>query len=134
MYYVDNSGACVEGDIFCVGSGSPVAYSALDSALSRNELKSHGNFPKPNGETPIIQDLGKSDIHVAKAVSGALASHLTLEEAVNRALWAVRQATYRDGFSGGYINVFVISADGVRHLQRVDCRLLDLTNSNGSAK
>ena len=33
LYYVDSEGSCVEGDIFCVGSGARLAYAILDSNL-----------------------------------------------------------------------------------------------------
>jgi 20S proteasome subunit beta 5 len=32
VFYVDSSGSCVSGEVFCVGSGSTLAYSYLDSA------------------------------------------------------------------------------------------------------
>ena len=33
IYYIDDSGACVEGRVFAVGSGSPFAISVLDAEL-----------------------------------------------------------------------------------------------------
>jgi 20S proteasome alpha/beta subunit len=30
VYYVDSEGACVDGRVFCVGSGAPLAYAVLD--------------------------------------------------------------------------------------------------------
>lgn len=98
MYYIDSSGDFVEGDRFCVGSGSTLAYSALDSALKPT-------YPS----TPI-----------------------TLTQAVYHAMWAVRHATARDAFSGGYINAFVIRRSKhhphgkVYHVARVDCKDLDV--------
>jgi 20S proteasome alpha/beta subunit len=86
VYYVDSEGSCVEGDMFCVGSGSQIAYTVLDSVVLRA---------------------------------------LTKEEALHTALWAVKHATHRDGFSGGYINVLEVNSTGIFHVQRVDCR--DLT-------
>ncbi len=86
VYYVDNEGSCVEGDLFCVGSGSMSAYSVLDSIEQ-------------------LKDVQK-------------------EKAIDSALWAVKHATYRDGFSGGYINVIEVNSTGVFHLKRVDCRSL----------
>jgi len=46
---------------------------------------------------------------------------LTTEEAINLAIRAVRHATFRDAYSGGYINVFLITAkDGWKKVFRED--------------
>jgi 20S proteasome subunit beta 5 len=82
--------------MFSVGSGSYIAYSALDAAM---------------------HDLNIND--------------LSLDDAIHRALWSVRHATYRDGFSGGFINVVQVNATGIHFIKRIDCNLLDLkTNSS----
>eukprot|EP01039_Chlorochromonas_danica_P008096 gene8096-8931_t len=86
--YVDSEGCCIEGEMFCVGSGSQSAYSVLDSS------------------PPL--------------------STLPLEEAIDTAIWAVRHATLRDGYSGGYINVVRVNATGIYPLRRVDCRKLKI--------
>lgn len=99
VYYVDSNGNFLEGDRFCVGSGSVLAYSALDSALAQ-----------------------------------AQNSSMPLSEAIYHALWAVRHATVRDAFSGGYINAFVIQKEDknshlnarIRHLLHIDCKELDM--------
>lgn len=57
--------------------------------------------------------------------STGLAS-LPKEKAIDTALWAVKHATYRDGYSGGYINVLEVNQTGIYHLKRVDCRDLTL--------
>lgn len=49
-------------------------------------------------------------------------SQLSKDEAVETALRAVKHATYRDGFSGGYINVIEVNQTGTFHLLRADCR------------
>ena len=54
---------------------------------------------------------------------------MTLQEAVKLATWAIRHATYRDGYSGGYINVIHIDSDGIRHIKRVDSRTLNILDS-----
>jgi 20S proteasome subunit beta 5 len=51
---------------------------------------------------------------------------MTLEGAVDLATWAIRHATYRDGYSGGYINVIHINSTGIHHLKRVDSRTLSI--------
>lgn len=50
----------------------------------------------------------------------------TLEDAVELALWAIRHATHRDGYSGGFINVFHITENGHRHILQRDSRELQL--------
>lgn len=54
---------------------------------------------------------------------------MDLEEAVELATWAIRHATYRDGYSGGYINVIYIDSTGIHHVKRVDSRTLNILDS-----
>lgn len=49
---------------------------------------------------------------------------LTVEEATALGLRAIRHATYRDAFSGGFINVYVVDERGWRRLVRVDAGYL----------
>jgi hypothetical protein len=57
---------------------------------------------------------------------------ISLTQAVYHAMWAVRHATARDAFSGGYINAFVIRRSKqhphgkVYHVARVDCKELEV--------
>lgn len=51
---------------------------------------------------------------------------MDVEEAVELATWAIRHATYRDGYSGGYINVIYIDSTGINHVRRVDSRTLNI--------
>jgi 20S proteasome alpha/beta subunit len=53
-------------------------------------------------------------------------NNLSKEKAIEMALWAVKHATYRDGFSGGYINVLEVNKTGIFHLKRTDCRSLEV--------
>jgi 20S proteasome subunit beta 5 len=92
---VDDSGSCVQGNLFSVGSGSLLAYSILDSKLSSFSSK---------------------------------------DEAINAALSAVKHATYRDGFSGGYINVLEVNETGIFHLYRTDCRNIHLEDLSKAIK
>jgi 20S proteasome subunit beta 5 len=55
-------------------------------------------------------------------------SSKSLKDAIRIAKWAIRHATHRDGFSGGYINLLHINETGCHHVERVDSRLLDITN------
>jgi 5'-3' exonuclease/20S proteasome alpha/beta subunit len=70
IFYVDNSGTRIEGDVFAVGSGSTFALGILDTE------KRHD---------------------------------LTVDEAVALGLKAIRHATFRDAYSGGFINVYLIT-------------------------
>lgn len=73
IYYVDDSGARIEGDMFSVGSGSTFALGILDRERRFD---------------------------------------MTQEEAIALGIKAIRHATFRDAYSGGFINVFVITSDG----------------------
>lgn len=53
-----------------------------------------------------------------------LKKNYTLTEALDLATWAVRHATYRDSYSGGYINIIQLNASGIHHLKRIDSRTL----------
>lgn len=87
LYYVDAEGTCLQGKLFCVGSGASLAYGVLDS-----------------------HNLASLDI----------------SEAIDVATWAIRHATYRDGYSGGYINILHVNASGCHHVRRIDSRSKDL--------
>lgn len=58
--------------------------------------------------------------------SGKALCDLERKEAQDLALWAVKQATYRDGYSGGYINLFEVNSTGIFHIQRIDSRKMQL--------
>lgn len=45
-----------------------------------------------------------------------------------------RHATYRDAFSGGFINVYLIQKDGWRRLTRVDSGLLNMDGTEVKEK
>jgi 20S proteasome alpha/beta subunit len=51
---------------------------------------------------------------------------MPLDAAIATAVRAVRHATYRDGFSGGYINVLVVNATGIHHIRRVDSKTISM--------
>ena len=76
IYYVDNTGVRIEGDMFSVGSGSTFALSILDTERRHD---------------------------------------MSEDEAIALGVKAIRHATFRDAYSGGYINVYVITRmDGWR--------------------
>ena len=89
VYYVDSEGTCLPGNLFCVGSGSILAYSILDSKV----------------EDRIVG-----------------LSHLSRDQAIGLAVNAVRHATLRDGYSGGYVNLFEVNETGIFHLQANECQ------------
>ncbi len=71
IYYVDNTGLRIQGDMFSVGSGSTFALGILDSQEERYNL--------------------------------------SVEDAIALGIRAIRHATFRDAYSGGYINIFLIT-------------------------
>jgi len=73
IYYIDNTGMRVRGDMFAVGSGSTFALGILDT-------EKHPNMTK--------------------------------NEAIALGIKAIRHATVRDAFSGGYIAVYVVNSEG----------------------
>lgn len=74
IFYVDDKGSRIEGDMFSVGSGSTFAVSILDRVKDRFSLST--------------------------------------EEAIKLAVQAIRHATFRDGSSGGFINVYHCTPGG----------------------
>ena len=87
IYYVDNTGLRLRGDMFAVGSGSTFAIGILDT------------------------------------VGKAQREQMGEEEAVKLAVSAIRHATYRDAYSGGYIGVYVVTKDGWRKVFSEDLGL-----------
>jgi 20S proteasome subunit beta 5 len=86
IYYVDNSGSRLKGDMFAVGSGSTFALGVLDTEKSDNMKE---------------------------------------EEAIALGIKAIRHATFRDAFSGGYIAVYVIKESGWTKVFSEDLALID---------
>eukprot|EP00594_Rhizosolenia_setigera_P020859 CAMPEP_0178979864 /NCGR_PEP_ID=MMETSP0789-20121207/26134_1 /TAXON_ID=3005 /ORGANISM="Rhizosolenia setigera, Strain CCMP 1694" /LENGTH=788 /DNA_ID=CAMNT_0020670127 /DNA_START=364 /DNA_END=2726 /DNA_ORIENTATION=- len=74
IYYIDQTGMRLNGDLFAVGSGSTFALGILDSLYTREERYS-----------------------------------LSEHEAIELGIKAIRYATFRDAFSGGYIGVYLIT-------------------------
>ena len=56
-------------------------------------------------------------------------SDMTIEEAKSLGLQAIRHATYRDAFSGGYINIFLVRSTGWEQIAKVDSGFLELHTS-----
>jgi 20S proteasome subunit beta 5 len=51
---------------------------------------------------------------------------MSVEEAKALGLRAIRHATYRDAFSGGFINVYLVRKDGWERIARVDSGHMDM--------
>jgi len=73
LYYIDNDGTRLKGNLFSVGSGGTFAYGVVDREYRAD---------------------------------------LTEDEAIELGKRAIFHATHRDAYSGGIINVFVITEDG----------------------
>lgn len=86
IYYVDNRGTRIKGEMFSVGSGSTFALGVLDTERRLN---------------------------------------MTEQEAIALGIKAIRHATFRDAFSGGYIAVYVINKDGWKKVFSEDLALTD---------
>lgn len=71
IFYVDNSGIRIQGDVFAAGSGSILALGIIDTERRYD---------------------------------------MTVNEAVALGIKAIRHSTLRDAYSGGYINVYLITA------------------------
>lgn len=84
IYYVDNRGTRIGGDLFSVGSGSTFALGVLDTERRKD---------------------------------------MNEEEAVALGIKAIRHATFRDAYSGGYIAVYVITKDGWKKVFSEDLAL-----------
>jgi len=92
IFYIDNSGSRIKGDMFAVGSGATYALGILD-----NERR----------------------------------YEMSPEEAVALGIKAIRHATFRDAGSGGFINVYLITRDGWRHIVSED--LARLSSGSGAS-
>jgi len=90
IFYIDNSGKRIEGDIFSVGSGSTYAFGVLDTERRHD---------------------------------------MTNEEAIALGIKAIRLSTFRDAYSGGFINVFLITKDGWKRVYSEDIARRSVTGS-----
>lgn len=100
LFYVDDDGTCVSGDMFAVGSGSSHVYGLLDAELRKHRPRSG------DGEEAQLVKIG-------------------VDEAAAIAVSAIHHATVRDSYSGGFINVFHINETGWHQIRRIDSKELD---------
>lgn len=137
VFYVDSEGACIEGEMFCVGSGSQLAYAILDTvdakegtedrdaeSIAASGIGPHQASTRSKTEGAPVLNPYASAIRTAKRRAANGLGALSLEDAISAAVKAVRHATYRDGFSGGYINVLVVNETGIHHIKRVDSKTI----------
>jgi 20S proteasome subunit beta 5 len=87
IYYVDNRGTRIKGDMFSVGSGSTFALGVLDTERTTD---------------------------------------MTENEAIALGIKAIRHATFRDAYSGGYIGVYVINKCGWKKVFSEDLALINM--------
>lgn len=73
IFYLDNTGKRIQGDMFAVGSGSTFALGVLDNEFRHD---------------------------------------LSVDQAIALGIKAIRHATFRDAYSGGFINVYLITQQG----------------------
>ena len=113
----------MEGNLFCVGSGASLAYSVMDTAYitKLRQIYKENDAKMKISEWDIMDDVIKS-VATNNKNRPNLVDIMTLEEAIDMVTWAVRRATHRDGYSGGYINVVHVNASGCHHIRRIDSR------------
>jgi 20S proteasome alpha/beta subunit len=94
---------------------SPVVQLSTEGEISTTALElSQPQMPSQQNQAPPTQ---RAQVVLAR---------MSLNEAIDTAVKAVRHATYRDGFSGGYINVLIVNASGIHHVRRVDSRSIPI--------
>ena len=149
VYYVDSEGNCVPGDLFCVGSGGSLAYAVLDSAFNsiqsmqtKSSLSSLSSSSFPSDDNTGSIDVNHDNLNIKASLTHSdttttstsvstdsidtsrKMSHLT---AIDIAVRAIRHASHRDSYSGGYINVFYINSKGAYHIYREDSRNIPIS-------
>ena len=145
VYYVDSEGNCVPGDLFCVGSGGSLAYAVLDSAFNNIQSRqtksslslSSSSFPSDDStgsidfnhdNLNIKASSSHSDITTSTSTDSIDSSRkMSLQTALDIAVRAIRHASHRDSYSGGYINVFYINSKGAYHIYREDSRNIPIS-------
>jgi len=96
IFYVDNSGMRLEGNMFSAGSGSTFALAILDTEYRHD---------------------------------------MTEDEAIALGIKAIRYATFRDAFSGGFINVYVMTREtGWRKVFTQDVSVAPIANNVNNNK
>ena len=66
--------------------------------------------------------VGSGANHAYSVLDSEDLAELDIGRGSELALLAIRLATARDGYSGGYINVFHIGKNGINHIKRVKAK------------
>lgn len=64
--------------------------------------------------------VGSGSTYAYSILDAGYRPEMSVEEAKELGLRAIRHATYRDAFSGGFVNVYLVQASGWRRIARVD--------------
>ncbi|MGH0170182.1 UNVERIFIED_CONTAM: hypothetical protein FKN15_067077 [Acipenser sinensis] len=135
LYYVDSEGNRVCGDCFSVGSGSMYAYGVLDSGrredlsveeacdLARRAIYqatyrdaySGGLYYVDSEGNRVCGDcfsVGSGSMYAYGVLDSGRREDLSVEEACDLARRAIYQATYRDAYSGGQVNLYHVREEG----------------------
>ena len=71
--------------------------------------------------------VGSGANHAYSVLDSENLTELDVESGSDLALLAIRLSTSRDGYSGGYINVFHIGKAGIKHTRRVKANEISVT-------
>ncbi len=74
--------------------------------------------------------VGSGSTYAYSILDAGYRPDLSIEEAKELGLRAIRHATYRDAFSGGMVNIYLVQASGWRRLARVDGGFLTFPSSS----
>lgn len=64
--------------------------------------------------------VGSGSTYAYSILDAGYRAEMSVEEAKELGLRAIRHATYRDAFSGGFVNIYLVQASGWRRIARVD--------------
>jgi len=70
--------------------------------------------------------VGSGSTYAYSILDAGYRADMSVEEAKELGLRAIRHATYRDAFSGGFVNIYLVQASGWRRIARVDGGFLSL--------
>ena len=93
----------------------------LDLDLSLYYIDSDGNCLESNSFC-----VGSGAFFAYAIIDSFYHKEIRFQDAKRVALHAIRYAAHRDGYSGGYINVFCLNSTGIHHIERHDSRNLPL--------
>ena len=106
LFYVGDTGARIEGDMFAVGSGSTYAVAVLDRHFQQQSLPYHNSNHDDDSSHHMDGTPQSRSLLSSSTTSYRMSPLFTKEQAIRLAVEAIRYATFRDGSSGGFINVY----------------------------